>query len=218
MNRTLVRWGLWSLPVAGLLTLWPWIGLFIGGGGPNPTTDREGFARSVTSPLVTIAGLDYIAGTICLLFGVIALYAVLADGPAPGWASAGLIGGVIAMTLVIGIWFVLVLADAVLGDVYLSGQHGVGAAFDKMSGGHWTGRAIPFFAVGVVAGLVGAIGLSVALWRSGKAAKWIAVVFAVAFALEVVSGPDTLFGAILLIVSGILIARELQPRQVAPTN
>jgi hypothetical protein len=192
-----------------LLTLLPWVGLFIaGGGGGDPSSDPAGFARSATSPAFTILGDLYIIGLICLIFGVLAIYALLADTPGNTWAALGMVLGVSALALVVGIWTILTYADAVVGDVYLSGHQDIGETFKSMSGGHWSARFIPFFVVVGLTGLISSISLGVAIWRSGRFAKWVAIVFGVAFLLSVVSAPWTLIGAILLIITGIMIARE----------
>ena len=159
---------------------------------------------------VTIVASLYILGLLCLLFGVLAIYSILAAGRARGWAALGMIlGG--QRSGAVGRH----LDD--LGDCRLRPQrrlqiraHGrTKEAYNLMSGGSWSARVIPIFVVGGVAGVVASISLGVALWRSGQFAKWIGPVFGVAFLLSVVSAPIvTLVGAILLIVTGIMIARE----------
>lgn len=206
MSSTLNRWGLWGIPVAGVLTFLPWLGIFLGS-NPDPATDQAGFARSVTSPLYTIAGDVYIIGLFCLLFGLLALYAVLADGTR-AWAAAGMISGVVGVTSVVGVWTILVIGDAVVGDVYLSGHTGAGAAFQYMSGGHWNGRIVPLIVVGGLGGLIGGISLGITIWRSERSARWFGVAFGIGFLLSIVSAPIvSQVGALLLIVSGVLIAR-----------
>ncbi len=210
MTRTLSRWGLWALPAAGVLTGVLWLGALFAGASPDPSSDQAGFARFVTSPGWTIIGDVYIIGVLCLLFGVVALYAVLAESPARQWAAVGMILGVISMALLVGVWMILAFADPILGDLYQSGQQGAGEAFKVMSGGHWSGRMVPVFIVGGLAGLIAAISLGVAIWRSGRLPKWVGVAFGVAFLLSALSAPFvTLVGALLLVVTGVVIAREM---------
>lgn len=206
MRRTLSQSGLWTLPVAGLLILVSWLPLFF---VKEPGTDPAAIARNFTDPIVLIIGPLGIIGMLCLLFGALAIYGWLADSPdSRPWAAVGMIGGVTAMALLIGIWTILSLADSILGDLYLAGHQGVGDAFNSMSGGHWSGRIKPFQAAIFLSGAVGTVGLTVALWRSRRVARWVAIVFGVAFALVVWASPPTLIGAVLLIVTGILIARN----------
>jgi hypothetical protein len=126
--------------------------------------------------------------------------------------------GVIAIAMSVGIWTILVFADATLGDLYRSGQQGVGEAFKVMSGGHWNGRFIPFFVVAALAILIASVSFAVAIWRSARLPKWLAVTFGVAFLLWVLSAPVILYipawygglvGAVLLVVTGFVIARNM---------
>ena len=207
MTRTLVRLGLWALPVGGVLTFLPWIGLFLGGGS-NSSQDAAGLARGATDPIGILFGDLYIIGTLCILFGVLALAAVLAGTPGEPWAAVGAVAGAIAMVIVVGVWMLLTIGDAVVGDVVLSGHKDAAEVFKWMSGGHWNSRAVPAFGAAALTGLVGTVGLVVGIWRSGRYPKWLAIAFGVAFLLEVVSAPPTIIGALLLAITGFLIARR----------
>ena len=216
MRKTLSQAGLWTLPVAGLLLLVGWLPLFFPGNNLR-STDPAAVARGFTNPTILATQDLYIIGMLCLLFGAVAIYGWLADvdGSRP-WAAAGMVGGVSAMALLIGIWTVLVLADSILGDLYLAGHQGVADAFNSMSGGHWDrNRLLPFMFAIDLSGAVGVIGLTVALWRSRKVARWAAIMFGVAFALAVMASPLSLIGAVLLMVSGFLIARNPAPQTAA---
>jgi hypothetical protein len=207
MNRTLVRWGLWALPVGGVLTFLPWLGLFFGG-NTSPTGDPTAFARSVTDPVGLVFGDLYIIGTLCILFGVLALAAAIAGTPGESWATVGAVAGAIAMVFVVGVWMLLTIGDAVVGDVVLGGHKDAGQVFQWMSGGHWNGRIIPALVATGATGLVGTVGLAVGIWRSGRYPKWLAILFGLAFLLEVASSPPTILGALLLAIAGFLIAQR----------
>jgi hypothetical protein len=208
MKVSLTRVGLWAIPAAGVLTLVPWIGIFFVGGGGS-SSDQQ-LAQDQTPS--AIVGFLYIAGLLCLLFGVISLYSVLSAGPARNWAALGMILGVIVIALLVGLWMILAFVDPVLSDVYRSGhKDGAKEAFDLMSGGHWSGRMTPVFVFGGLSALVASICLGYAIWRSGRFAKWIGPAFGVAFLLSALSAPFvTLVGAALLIVTGIFIARTVE--------
>jgi len=211
MRRTLSQAGVWTLPVAGVLVLVGWSPLFIRG-GPNAASDRAAIARGMTNPAVLATQDLYIIGMLCLLFGTVAIYGWLSDSPGSrAWAAVGMVGGVTAMALLIGIWTVLALADSILGDLYLAGHQGVGDAFNSMSGGHWSSRLIPFLAAIELSGAVAAISLTVALWRSRKVAWWAAIGFGVAFALVATGSPLSIIGGVLLTVSGFVLARGAAP-------
>jgi len=208
MNRTLVRWGLWALPVGGVLTFVPWLGLAFGGGTSNPSGDPAAFARGVTDPVGIMFGDLYIIGTLCILFGVLALAAVLAGTPGESWAAVGAVAGAIAMVIVVGVWMLLTVGDAIVGDVVLAGHKDAGEVFRWMSGGHWNGRIVPALVVGGVMGLIGTVGLAVGIWRSGRYPKWLAILFGLAFLLEVASSPPTILGALLIAIAGFMIAQR----------
>lgn len=221
MNE-LTRRGLWALPVAGVLVLLGWL-FFIG--GPSVRNDPAGYARSVTSAASIVVGYVYLVGLLCLLFGLLALYLYLAPGRAHAWAAAGMILGVASVGLLLGVFGMLVLASAVLGDVYLSGHQDVSAAMLQLSGGNLSGRIIAFLIVVILLGLAGAVATATAVWRSRQLSKWAGILLAVGVVLTIASGPIvTHIGAILLVITGAWIAwrvgQEHQPEvrggQLAP--
>src|ERR1700694_1843053 len=169
MNMNLTRLGLFAIPVAGVLTLLSWLALLGGVGSGNSDQQLAG-----DQSLNEILGLVYIIGLLCLLFGVLAIYSVLSAEPARNWAVVGMILGVTVVALLVGFWMILALVDPVLSDVYRSGhKDGAKQAFDLLSGGSCSGRMTPIFIVGGLCALVASISLGVALWRSGRFAKWI---------------------------------------------
>lgn len=209
MKMSLTRLGLWAIPAAGVLTLLPWLGMFVGVGPAGNSPDQQLASDPAPSELF---GLLYIVGLLCLLFGVLAIYSVVSAGPARNWAALGMILGISVVALLVGLWMILALVDPILSDVYRSGhKDGAREAFNLMSGGSWSGRVTPVFIVGGLAAVVASISLGVAIWRSGRFAKWIGAAFGVAFMLSALSSPVvTIVGAALLIVTGILMARAVQ--------
>ncbi len=236
MTGKLVGWGLWAIPAAGVLTLGPWIAIFFVA-NPDVSTDQAGFARAVTDAPHAIVGYLCILGLFCLLFGVLALSSLLqrtevrhaAVSPSPAgqavgfvrrawnapvsdYAAVGMVCGIIATTLVIGTWTMLVVATPTVGDVYLSGHSGAGEVFKVLSGGHWSARVVPIFVVAGLADLVAAFTLGDAIRRSGLVPRWVAPVFGLGFALSIVSAPVvSLVGGLLLIIAGVVLARAAQP-------
>jgi hypothetical protein len=214
----LSRRGIYALPASGLLTAVPWVFLL---GKPNVTTDPEGYARGLTSTVNAVGGYLYLAGLICLLFGLLALYGYLGRSRASSWAAGGMIISVLGIALALPV-FGIGLADAVLGDVYLSGHKDVGAAMVLMAGGTFSGRINAYFGVFVVVSLVGAIVYAVAVWKSGTVPKWAGVIVAAGFALSITLSPVVAWvGALCLVVGGMGLARSvtLQPSDhLAPTK
>jgi hypothetical protein len=203
----LVRRGIYALPGAGVLTLVPWVFIF---GGPSIKTDPEGFAQAATSTGSAVGGYIYLAGLICLLFGLLALYGHLARTRVASWAAGGMIISVVGIALALPVFGVLGLARPVLGDVYLAGHKDVTAAMVLLSGGTFSNRINSYFGVFVVVSLIGAIAYAVAVWKSGSLPKWAGVIVAAGFVLSMTLSPFVAWaGALCLVIGGIWLARSV---------
>jgi hypothetical protein len=211
MTRKLTGWGLWAIAAAGVLTLVEWVAAFFSP-DPNVNTDQAGYARAATEVAYSVAGYLYIIGLLALLFGVLAIYASLARSPVGTYAVVGMLLGVTATTLLIGVWTILVFATPIVGDVYLSGHPGAGEVFKVLSGAHWSGRMLPLFIVIGLCTVIAAFSLGDAIRRSRRFPRWVGLTFGLAFGLSIASQPlVSLAGALLLIVAGIALAREPVP-------
>jgi hypothetical protein len=229
MAAKLTGWGLWAIPAAGVLTLLPWVAFFFVP-EPNANADPGVFARTVTDALHTTVGYLYLTGLFCLLFGVLAISAWLQDtqvprgasprareagivrrawnAPGSSYAAVGMVFGIIATVVVIGTWTILVIATPTVADVYLSGHPGASEVFKFLSGGHWGSRVLPLFIVAGVSALVAAYTLGDAIRRSGRVPKWVGPVFGIGLVLTIISAPlVSLVGSVLVILSGVVIAR-----------
>jgi hypothetical protein len=209
----LVRRGIYALPLAGILTALPWIFLL---GGPSPKTDPEGYSRAVTAPGRSIVGYVYLAGLICLLFGLLALYGYLARTRAANWAARGMLVSVVGIALALPIFGILALADTVLADVYLAGHKDASAALVLLSGGNFSPRITSYFGVFVFISLLGAIGYAIAVWRSGSLPRVAGIIVAAGFVLTMTLSPFTAWvGALCLVVGGIWLAMRISQAPVA---
>ncbi len=203
----LIRRGIYALPAAGVLTLVPWVFIF---GGTSIKTDPEGFANSATSTGSAVGGYIYLAGLICLLFGLLALYGHLARTRAASWAAGGMIVSVVGIAVALPVFGVLGLARPVVADVYLAGHKDVTTAMELLSGGSFSSRINSYFAVFVVVCLIGAIAYAVAVWKSGSLPKWAGVIAAAGFVLTMTLSPFVAWvGALGLVVGGIWLARSV---------
>lgn len=203
----LVRRGIYALPLAGVLTGAPWLVLL---GGPGPKADPAGYARTVTSTGHAVAGYVYLAGLICLLYGLLALYGYLARARPSSWAAAAMVVSVLGIALTLPVFGILGLADAILGDVYLAGHKDVGAAMLLMSGGTFSDRITTYFGIIVFVSLVGAIAYGVAVWRSGSLPKWAGVIVAAGFVLTMTLTPVLAWvGSVCLVIGGAWMAMRI---------
>jgi hypothetical protein len=199
----LVRRGIYALPAAGVLTAVPWFFIL----GPNVKTDPEGYARSVTSTGQAVGGYVYLAGLICLLFGLFALYGYLARTRASSWAAVGMIVSVVAIALALMVFGVFALADKVLADVYLAGHKDVSAAMVLLAGGTFSNRINNVFGIFVLMSLIGAIAYAVAVWKSGSLPKWAGILVAAGFVLSMTIQPYVAWvGALCLVIGGVWLA------------
>ncbi|HEY1419936.1 MAG TPA: hypothetical protein VGG90_04415 [Candidatus Dormibacteraeota bacterium] len=200
----LIRRGIYALPAAGVLTAVPWLYILR---GPSLRTDPDGFARDAVSPASAIAGDVYLAGFICLLFGLLALYAHLVRTPAASWAAGGMVVSVVGVASALPVFGVFGLASAILGDVYLAGHKDVVAAMLLMGGGTPSDRLNSYFGALMLIALIGSIANAVAVWRSRTLPKWAGVLLVPGSVLSMTFGPLAWAGALCLIIAGIGLAR-----------
>ena len=200
----LIHRGIYALPVAGVLTAAPWVFIL---GQPSVKTDPDGYARNMASTAHLVSGYVYLAGIVCLLFGLLALYGYLARTRAAAWAAGGMIISVVAIALALPIFGILGLADAVLGDAYLAGHKDVSAAMVLMAGGTFSDRINNYFGVLIYLSLFGAIAYAVAVWKSGSLPKWSGVLVVLGFVPSLSFSPGIAWaGSLFLVIGGIWLA------------
>jgi hypothetical protein len=201
----LVRPAIYALPAAGILTAVPWIFILR---QPDAKTDPEGFARVATSAGSAIGSYLYIAGFVCLLLGLFALYGHLGRTRASRWATAGLFGSVVVIALTLATIGALAVGARVLADAYLSGDKNVSSGLVLMSGeGH---RIMSSIELSTDLSVIGAIAFAVAVWRSGSLPKWAGVLLAPGIVLSMTLSPIVGWvGALLLVISGVWLATSV---------
>ena len=198
----LVRRGIYALPAAGVLTAVPWIFILQ---QPNPKTDPEGYARSITSTGQAVGGYLYLAGLICLLFGLLALYGYLARTRASSWAAIGMIVSVVVIALILPTFGTLAVAGPVLGDAYMAGHKDVSSAMVLMNGE--SNRVMSSIAFCFEVSLIGAIAYAVAVWKSGSLPRVAGILVAAGFVLSITISPFIGWvGALFLVIGGVWVA------------
>lgn len=210
---SLIRRGLYALPVAGVLTAVPWLFLLR---QPSLRTDPDGYARSIISPSIAVAGYVYLAGFICLLFGLLALYTHLARTSGASWAAGGLVVSVVGIALALPVFGVFGLASAILGDAYLAGHKDVTAAMVLMGGGTPSNRLNSYFGILMLIALFGATANAVAVWRSRTLPRWAGLVLVPGLVLSMTFSPPAWAGAVCLVAGGAGLA--WRAGQVADTG
>lgn len=206
----LARRGLWALPVGGAVMLFAWLPWLWDVGHPAAQYDPPVFARYVASPVGTFTIYGYLIGSLCLLFGFLALYAHVPWGSAHKWAAAGMILGVTSALLLSGFAFTL-LGAAVVADYYLSGHQDASALLGKFEG---SSGLLPYGIVSIVVGLAGGVAMAVAIWRSGRFPRWIGIPLISAF-VWIIGGP---ISSVLTILVGAWIAYRAGQITYPPTQ
>lgn len=184
----LARRGLWALPVGGAVMLLAWLPWVWDVGHPAAQYDPPVFARYVTSPVGTFTIYGYLAGSLCLLLGFVALYAHVPWGSAHKWAAVGMILGVTSALLLSGFAFTL-LGATVVADYYLAGHQDASGLLGKFEGASAASARIRAYGiVAILVGLAGGIAMAVAIWRSGRLPRWVGIPLISAF-LWILGGP-----------------------------
>ena len=209
-NASPIRLGILALPLSGLLVL---VGALFGFSNvPEPSDDPVTAARGVTNTGILVANFaGTILATTLLIFGVIALYAYLANVRGRSWALGGMVFSIVGIGLELPAFGVDIYTFPVLGRMYLNGQL---SAFVEISKALLTNPVedISFVLGSLLFLSVGFVLFGVAVWRSGILPKWAAV--ALAPSAFLITAPPELWvvevvGALLLIVGGGWIALNI---------
>jgi hypothetical protein len=214
-TSSLIRVGIWALPLAGLLSS---IGALASFGSPDPFADPEGAAQSLSTTGYQLSQFvgNVLAVTV-VIFGVIALFGYLANN---GWWRLG--AG--AMTLcILGLGMlesflgIVTYALPALSRAYLGGQHD---AF-TVGGFLFSGPLILLVNVSSLLYFLGFLLFSVAIWRSGVLPRGAAVLLAIAvlFLAAPVNVPFlTIVGSALLLIAGGWIALGVMRAPSGPSG
>jgi hypothetical protein len=193
-NDGLIRLGVLALPLAGLLAL---AGLYttftLGPGGILASGDNRAIASM--GYFVSVFFGNVLALTV-LIFGVIALYAYLANTGERALTLGAMVLSIVGIALFLTRLGVIAYTVPALSRSFLSGNPESIRIIDSIFAGPWG-------SVEVMSWLLysaGFILFGVAIWRSGALPKWAGVLIAVHAPL--ISGPFSIVGSVV----GILLA------------
>ncbi len=206
-SSSLVRWGLWTLPVSGVIYV---AGYLVNRGLPNPAAGAVACMTAFGAPEFACGSLINLAGLLLNPFGFVALYAYLVGAGPSRAAVGGLILNVLGLAMSLVGYGVIVFDLTLLGQLYTQGKAPAVVGFAVATNPVFVGFML-------LAGLVYVIGsllFSVALWRGQASPKWVAVAFTLS-AVFLCFGPfmpvpapwADLLGAVLLVASGGWIAQ-----------
>ena len=198
----LVRLGMLALPLAGLLAL---IGLYstskLGSGGILATGENQAI---VSKGYFASVLLGNVLALTVLIFGVMALYAFLANGGEKASALGAMILSIVGISLMLSRLGVVAYAVPALSRSFLNGSPESIRILDSIFAGP-LGMVENASSVSYSAGFVL---FGIAVWRSGVLPRWAGVLIAVHAPL--ISGPfpvvGSVAGALLALVGGGWIA------------
>jgi hypothetical protein len=173
-NAGLIRWGILALPLAGLLAL---VGL--------SSTFRvfEPFVFASSNPQFVLTSGFFVSqfvGTILaltlLIFGVVALFAYLANSSVRAWALRALVLSIVGIALALLRSGIVAYALPAIGEAYMNSQEETAITVaDTIFAGPWGTISTLFFLLYSA----GFIFFGVAIWRSGVLPRWAGVLVAV---------------------------------------
>lgn len=208
--------GLWLFPLAGIIIAVLTLLWIVPPPGTPANPAPADMARMMASAFALVVfGWLYFVALIALTLGLQALYGALAAGPGQRWALGGLVLSVASVAVLLTAFGAAALGGAVVADSYLRGNTGTVDAMEHLSGGSFGPAILQAFMAAWILAAAGAIANGVAIWRSATLPRWSAIGFGIGFVLVAASFPfATTLGGILLVVSGVAIARSPGRRAV----
>jgi hypothetical protein len=208
LNQTTswVRFGIFTLPLGGLLVLGGLLGRFT---TPNPGVDPKVALQLVSSTGYFVSQfVGHVLGSTLLILGIIALTAYLADTRVRGLAMSAMVLSIIGIALLLSAMGVTTYALYAIGNAYVNGQQAASLAIvDTIFGSPLREMFVAvalFYSAGFIL-------FGIAIWRSRVLSKRVAL--PIALQAPLVSGvtgsqPDwtTIVGALLFILASSVIA------------
>ena len=198
----LIRLGVLALPLAGLLAL---VGLYsnfkLGPGGILASGDNRAI---ISAGYFLSVLLGYVLALTVLIFGVMALYAYLANTRARALALGAMISSIVGIALILSRLGVIAYTVPALSRSFLNGNPESIRILDYI----FSGPLEVIDNVSLLLYSAGFILFGVAIWRSGVLPRWAGVLVAVHAPL--ISGPFSIVGSVvgslLAVVGGGWIA------------
>ena len=201
-----IRRGLWLLPLAGVLIALPWFEfIHVAPGHEHMGLDEAQRAVWLGDQVAIWA---YVAGFLCLLFGLLALHAWVTSRRADMVALPAVVLTVLAVTFLLSVELgVVAVARPVAAQAYLAGHEDVGQVVLQLSGGAFAPRILSFLLVTILVAALGAVATAATMWRSGSVPKAASLLLPVGFLLTMTDFPVIAWvGSALLLVVGSWIA------------
>jgi hypothetical protein len=201
----LIRLGLWTLPMIGLLKLIGNLGTF----------NSVGYGIPASQEALTVSGSGFFIGefvgsilpVVLGFFGFFALFAYLFNTSAQRWATIAMVLSVIGSALILPPLGVVNYAFPVIGQAYLAGDPGVFSIVDNF---FRFPLVLEFFPA--LFAPLGTIFFSIGIWKSRALSRWAGVLYAVSALLLSIPLPIhiiRLIGGILAVLAGAWIVASV---------
>jgi hypothetical protein len=204
----LVRFGIWALPLSGLLVLVAVLGRY---GTPNPGVDpRLAVSLASSNSYFVTQLVGNVLGLTLLIFGVISLTAYLANTRVKGLAVGAMALSIVGIALLLSALGVTTYALPAIARAYQNGQQDAPLIVESIFGSPLR----EMFVAVILCYSAGFILFAVAVWRSGVLPKRAALPLALqapllSFFIRPQPTWATVVGALMFVVGGSLIAASV---------
>ncbi len=179
-NPTRHRSGAFALGLSALLfAVFPFIRPFFPMDPSSPVTTLTAASPAVTSAPWVTAHASLMLAFLLLGYGVMALYARLANAQTEPRAWRALIISLAGIALIMPMLGVEIHILPIIGHLYLAGQTDIAPAVGMI----YLGPAMVVFLVGLLLLAIGAITFAVAIANSDTLPRWAGVIFAIGLTL-----------------------------------
>jgi hypothetical protein len=202
-TATLVRLGIFGLPLAGLLSL---VGTLGNLGSPDPDVDPRGAAQAVSTTGYFLS--QFVGNVLAItlaIFGLLALFAYLVNTRVGRLASLAMVLSVLGLSMILSFVGIPTYAIPALAQQYLNGQENVIQMVEAL----FSGKLFAIIILGSLLQFIGFVLFGVAIWRSETLPKWAGVLLVIAGLFLAVPADipvAVILGSLLLVIAGGWIA------------
>ena len=180
LDPTRVRWGALALGLSALLlAVFPLVRPFFPLDPRQPERTLTLASSAIASGPWVVSHLMAMLAFVLLLFGMMALYARLADTPAEPRALRALVFSLAGIALIMPMLGVETHVLPIIGRLHLVGTTGIAPAVRSI----YLGSAMVVFLLGLLCLAIGAIGFGRVIWRSDVLPRWAGALFVAGLAL-----------------------------------
>ena len=213
-----VRLGAVALGLAALfLAAFPLIRPFFPLDPTAPESTLIVASGAITSARWLLAHSIAMVGFVLLLYGILALYARLADGDREAAAFRAMVFSLAGIALIMPMLGVETHILPLIGQLYLAGRTEIAPIVGLI----YLGSSVVVFLLGLLLLAIGSIYLAVAMWQTRLLPRWAGIIFAMGLALWFPPFPRMarVVDGVLIGIGGIWLAYSVwQSARPAPNH